>query len=114
MLYPQRSLEVRILAIEIFQNAIAIELPTHHDFQNEARSGGPVRGVSPDRAMDILDELEEDDEAAESEETKGGKVTEENQHGQDKTAPEAGGPQDEKEKAAEEKQESEDLSASKS
>ncbi|KAK2613385.1 hypothetical protein N8I77_000303 [Diaporthe amygdali] len=80
-----------------------------------ARSGGPVKGVSPNRAMNILDELEEADEAWESEEAKGGKseVTEDNQDDQDTTAPEAEGAQDEKEKAAEEKQESEDLSASK-
>ncbi|KAJ0115775.1 hypothetical protein J7T55_010598 [Diaporthe amygdali] len=81
-----------------------------------ARWGGPVRGVSPARAMDILDELERDDEASESEEARGGKpeVTEDNQDDQYKTAPGAGGAQDEKEKAAEEKQESEVLSASKS
>lgn len=54
--------------------------------------------------MDILDELGEHDEAAGSEGAKGGKpkVTEDDQDdGQDKTAPEAGGAQDEKEKAAE-------------
>lgn len=116
MLYPQRSFEVKILVSKIFQNAVALGLPTNHDFQNESRTGGPVRGVSPDRAMAILDELEEDDESVEPKEPEGGKpkVTKDNQDGQDKTATEAGGAQHENKKASEEKQGSKDLSASKS
>lgn len=107
MLYPQRSSEVRILASENFQNAIALELRTDHDVQNEARGGDPVRGVSVDRAMDILDELEKDDEYDEDEESGAAeegkpKVTDDKQDSKDKTSPEAGGAQDDKEKAAKE------------
>lgn len=57
MLYPRRGSEVRIREIEILQNETAPNLPTDHNFESKANAGSPVRGISPNRATRILDEL---------------------------------------------------------
>lgn len=77
--------------------------------------GGPSEGVGPAEAMRILEEIEsgrydndseEDDEAEKPVGAEGGRpeVTNDKQDSKDKTSPEAGGAQDDKEKAAKEKQ----------
>lgn len=77
--------------------------------------GGPSEGVGPEEAMRRLEEIENgrydsdsemDDETEKSLGAEGGKpkVTDDKQDSKDMTSPEAGGAQDDKEKAAKEKQ----------
>ncbi|KKY29298.1 hypothetical protein UCDDA912_g10779 [Diaporthe ampelina] len=88
--------------------------PEERDVIDHLGMGGPSEGVGPAEAMRRLEEIEsgrydndseEDDEAEKPVGAEGGRpeVTDDKQDGKDKTSPEAGGTQDNKEKAAKEK-----------